>query len=253
VRRFRPKAADVAIPTGIIIGLAGACVLATPPHATVVVRPERGPYVVEFHPLDAPVIVRNTESNTLAGIEFKQFGLDKFTPEQLQASTAGSWWYKNALAFFAPDGKTLVIRLGNGKMLGVDLAKGRPMPDIPKDLADLGRRRSVEVSAKLLTSSNPLDRETGAIVGGQETIREAIPRLKELLKDEAYYVSGCDIQNMTRVYYVRKAADRALRSMGEAVGNGTLEEPHRWIAPDGPSILPPVIPEEPAPGQKGNR
>jgi hypothetical protein len=77
-----------------------------------------------------------------------------------------------------------------------------------------------------LTSDKPHERETGAIVSGQERIRKAIPRLKQLLKDDAYYIYSSDLAKWTRDYYVRKAADRALRSMGEAVGKVTLEEPH---------------------------
>lgn len=108
----------------------------------------------------------------------------------------------------------LVIRLGHGKFIGVSLSDSRPVSKLPKALMAFGKCRSIELSLKLLKSKKPIERQTGAIVCGQEKVRRAIPLLKQLLKDDAYYTTNIPKEG-TRVFYVRRAAKTALELMVE--------------------------------------
>jgi hypothetical protein len=168
--------------------------------------------------------------------------------DQPEVSTAGCWWYKNAFAVFTPDGNALVIRLGDATIVCIDVVQGCPMEEIPRAFAELAGQQSREIAAKLLESRNAFERETGAIVSGQERISETIPRLRELLNDEAYGTTGIDIRHKTRDYFVRRAAVSALRSMGEAVGNVTVEEPDPPSDDSdfSPFPFPPITPAGPA-------
>ena len=61
----------------------------------------------------------------------------------------------------------------------------------------------------MLCSEEANDRKTGALLCGQEKLPEAIPALKKLLSDPAWFMRGSTI-----ILYVREAAKVALESMG---------------------------------------
>ena len=76
----------------------------------------------------------------------------------------------------------------------------------------------------LLDSKNASERTTGAAICGQLKIKSAIPRLKDLLKDDQYSLSVSSLISERRFYDVRKAARDALEAMGEKVKGVVVEE-----------------------------
>lgn len=90
-----------------------------------------------------------------------------------------------------------------------------------ESLHDYEKKRSVEIARKYLESKDTEERRTGAIVAGQLKLREAIPRLRVLLKDDAHK----DLFSLPffwkKEYFVADAAQESLEKMGEKAG----EEP----------------------------
>lgn len=237
----KTRAVPILIVLAVLISASTACAFASEPHDSVVRRSKE--YVVELRPTwDAAVVVRRRECKVSSKIGLQGFGLCNFTLEQIEASTAGIWWYKNSLSFFDQCGNLLVIRLGHGKFIGVSLDDGRPVSKLPKALVEFSKRRSIELSLRLLKSKTPIERQTGAIVCGQEKVKRAIPLLKDLLKDNEYYTTNVP-KEWTRVYYVRKAAKEALQSMNESVSNVIIEELDR---PTKRGRIVPAEPESPS-------
>ena len=77
-------------------------------------------------------------------------------------------------------------------------------------------------------SPNPEDRKTGAMICGQLMIREAIPRLRELLQDRSdHQVMGGPYEELTIVLHVPKAAKQALEKLGQETGLVSTELPGR--------------------------
>ena len=76
---------------------------------------------------------------------------------------------------------------------------------------------------RMLDSKESRERQTGAIICGQLRIREALPKLKGLLSDENSYTTNVP-KKWTRVYFVRKAAKKALEDLGETANNIVVEE-----------------------------
>jgi hypothetical protein len=156
----------------------------------------------------------------------------------IEQTVSSYWWNKDSVSFFGPEDKTFVIRVHWGKTLFLWLQDGALMDDewhrvhqdwlIPKrewlaihDFADKQIRKN---GRALLDSKDASERKTGALICGQERITWAIPRLKELLKDDEYYMCTSSLISWTRVYYVRKAARDALKLMGEKVEGVIVEE-----------------------------
>ena len=82
-----------------------------------------------------------------------------------------------------------------------------------------------EQTAAMLDSNASDQRRTGAMVCGQEKYRQTIPKLRTLLTDNAYHTQGGGSE-VTKVFYVRKAAKQALERMGEKVESVVVEEPY---------------------------
>jgi len=150
----------------------------------------------------------------------------------IERSVSSIWWNKNSISFFGPEDNTFFVRLKWGQWLVFDLASGNIIKvdsNAEPKWSDLLRYRDNTLSQRaisMLTSDSPKERETGAIVSGQEKFKNAIPQLRELLKDnEAFILGDLGGADEKRVYYVRKAAKEALVRMGEQVENIVTEEP----------------------------
>jgi HEAT repeat protein len=151
------------------------------------------------------------------------------------------WWDRNAVVFFGPKEKTLIIRLRWGRILMVELDDGDVMDEEWyedhkrwyiketewKKLHAFAREHSAKLAVSMLGSKDSFDRETGAVVVGQMKCRGAIPKLRTLLDDPNVYWRTGDGSLMTTVYYVRKAAKQALEAMGEEVKGVVVEEPEK--------------------------
>lgn len=159
-------------------------------------------------------------------------------------------WNDNSIIFFGPAGEgfvggtgeeTLMIRFSFGQCTFINLANGYVMYHYkdhgqeddeqkdheqdefflpPRQFADKQIRKRAQ---RMLYSKGSYERNTGAMVSGQLKLRENIPRLRQLLNDiDGSYTRGSGEGTMI-ILYVRKAAKKALESMGEKVGNIVLE------------------------------
>ena len=142
-------------------------------------------------------------------------------------------WIVEAVMSFGPKEKYFFIRLYWGEYLIVELESGhvlrqgrrfgvsgaRPVEGEEwRTLLAAADRRSRGAALAMLNWENPNERETGAIVAMHLGIRRAIPRLRELLSDDAVY--SIDRRDF---FPVRQAAKEALESFGEKV-NGVVTE-----------------------------
>jgi len=211
----------VVIISTVLVSSSSLRILASEPHDAIVRSSKK--YHVELRPTPSDaVVIRRIESKKSSTIALERLGILEAT----EASTAGIWWYENALVFFDQSGDLLVIRLGNGQFIGVNLKLSRPMPKLPESLREFSKRHSIELSLRLLKSENPFERQAAAIVCGQEKVERSIPLLRDLLKDNETYTTNVP-KEWTRVYYVRKAAKVALQFMNESVSNVIVEESDR--------------------------
>lgn len=141
----------------------------------------------------------------------------------------GTWtvssvlWRENGLVFFGPKDASLFVRLSTGQTLMIDLKSGDLMDynwfeyhdaSMQTSLLAFGRERSGVLALEYLRSDDARERQTGAMVAGQLGVRAAIPRLRELLTDEAESLTMSGLVT-TRHRYVADAAKEALTQMGE--------------------------------------
>ncbi|MDD5774098.1 MAG: hypothetical protein PHX78_11600 [bacterium] len=92
-------------------------------------------------------------------------------------------------------------------------------------LRDYGNKKSIEYTFELIKSEDASNIRKGVKFAGQLNIRELIPRLKDLLKDNHFLEGTTDkTQITTKDYYIRKVAKEALEKMGEKVEGIVLEE-----------------------------
>lgn len=185
-----------------------------------------------------PVVIYGPDGKLIRMHSLESLGLegDSDMPE---CSTVGVEWDENAIVFFGPKEKTLIIRLRWGRILMVKLDSGDVMDEEWyeeykgwyiketewKKLHAFAREHSAKLAVFMLGSKDSRDRQTGAIAVGQMKCRGAIPKLRTLLDDpNAYGFQAGDGPLMT-VYYVRKVAKQALEAMGEEVKGVVIEEP----------------------------
>jgi hypothetical protein len=176
--------------------------------------------------------VHSRESLGLTG---KDIGMDII---KIEMSTSGFWWSKDSISFFDPKEEKFLIRLHWGKWLVFDLRSGELFPresrfsgaDAKQTHAgewqrlDEFKTKTITPRAiALLKFPEPEKQKTGALICGQEKIREAIPLLKGFLTSPASYLTGSGKQKI-RVYFVHKAAKEALEQMGENVTGVIIEE-----------------------------
>jgi hypothetical protein len=157
----------------------------------------------------------------------------------IKITVSSYWWNENSISFFGPDEEKFFIRLHWGKWIVLDLRGGDLFQkeetffrdDLRKQheqewekLVQYRRKTLAKHAIRMLGSEGAWDRETGALISGQEKLKEAIPRLRKLLDDEKYSITNVT-KEWTRVYFVRKAAKKALEAMGEKVQAVVIEEP----------------------------
>jgi hypothetical protein len=157
----------------------------------------------------------------------------------IEQSVSSYWWNTDSLSFWGPEDKTFIIRLHWGKTLLLwlqddgdlmddewyGLRRGWAMSETEwKAIHDFSDKKIRKDGLALLDSKDASERKIGASICGQMKITSAIPRLKELLKDDQYCESTSTLISWTRVYYVRKAAKDALEAMGETVKGVTFEK-----------------------------
>jgi hypothetical protein len=151
--------------------------------------------------------------------------------------TSGPDWRKHTLIFLGPEEKSLFLRLSGGGIRILRLSDGTVMTDgwyrkvggpvwqMPqaewKTLTVFAANRTPELAVEYLSSEDPDQRETGAILSGQLRLRKAIPKLRTLLGDGAAYYQGTDASRMVTVYFVRDAARHSLQLLGENVETNT--------------------------------
>jgi hypothetical protein len=184
--------------------------------------------VVIYGPLGDLIRVHSTES----------LGL-KDDIQHIKRTISSYWWNEASVSFFGPDDEKFFIRLHWGKWIVLDLRSGdlfekeqtffrddlrREHEQEWEKLVQYRQKTLAKHAIRLLGSENAKDRKTGALVSGQEKLREAIPALRRLLDDKESFSTNVP-KEWTRVYFVRKAAKEALEAMGEKVQAVIIEEP----------------------------
>jgi hypothetical protein len=185
--------------------------------------------VVIYGPIGELVRVHSTDS----------LGFKGDSVGHIKRSISSYWWNEDSVSFFAPGDEKFFIRLYWGKWIVLDLGSGALFEkeqtffrdDLRRDheqewkkLVQYRQKTLAKHAIRLLGPEIAEDRKTGALVSGQEKLREAIPALRKLLDDKEYG-STYTGKDWTRVYYVRKAAKEALEAMGEKVQPVIIEEP----------------------------
>ncbi|MEI6149515.1 MAG: hypothetical protein WCS01_10495 [bacterium] len=146
-------------------------------------------------------------------------------------------WSRHAIVFFDSKERVLFVRLDTGGLLMFDLSwgdlmnrewfethKGWHMAEADwKALQEFGRAQIKTRALRNLGDQSPWTRLTAVRVCQQEEYREAIPKLRGLLADNACFTRGGPPYR--KVYYVRGAAKAALEALGGKVDDIVLEEP----------------------------
>ena len=159
-----------------------------------------------------------------------------------RVSVSSRWWDEDSLVFFGPKDTTFFIYLCTSQVLMLQLQDGDVMDEHWyaaakrrfhiteqewESLRTYGKKRkkrAAELALECLKSKHPRERKTGALFAGQFRLREAIPTLRSLLSDEAYWLSSLHGGTwMYRDYYVRRAAKEALELLGEKTGDIVVE------------------------------
>jgi len=169
---------------------------------------------------DGNVLIIRT-MRTTASFSIDALGLTPFE----EFSLRGYQWYQNAIGYVATNhfkagdeqsfSHIFYFRHRSGKDVAIDLGAMQPIEDsnvLDRDALD---RRTISKAARLLRSQDPRERQTAAIHLGQLRSEQHLPQIMSLLGDPASYTrgSGADIE---RVYYVREAAEKAIRLIQEA-------------------------------------
>lgn len=186
---------------------------------------DNGRYVVTLddwgHVGSLPVVIYGHRGKVVMVHNLDSLFNDRAEVTLLVRSISSVWWRDDAITFFGPEEKTFCIWLLSGKKIILHLGMGRVLgPDLWQNEFDpveaYARRQIPEEVMKRLRSRDPSERKTGAVWAGRSKVRQAIPLLKELLRDQAkVLVNPGD----------RAAAKVALEQMGESVGPVTLEKP----------------------------
>ncbi len=205
-----------------------------------VLVPDSGQFVVTLDEFDAlgtlPVVVYGPDGRVLRVHSIATLGLDD-DRQRMPRNGSSLCWDKGAIVFFGPGEEQLVIRLRWGKTLFLNLRSGDVMDDawvarhVPwtiqkrdwdalREFADAQiRTRALE----LFRSQDADERETAIAVARQLELKEAIPLLRELLKDQTSFVERRSGGPWTTVYYIRDAAKAALEELGEKVETSTTQ------------------------------
>lgn len=146
-----------------------------------------------------------------------------------RVTVSSVWWNEDALVFFGPKDATLFVRLSTGRLIMISMKSGSLMDDkwfrlesaigasdenTRASLHAVSKEGAADLALRYLQSDNPRQRRTGAVVAGQLGLRDTIPRLRALLKDETESLSIIGLLPV-RHRYVADAAKEALIQMGE--------------------------------------
>ena len=205
---------------------------------------DAGKYVVTMdewgHIGQLPVVIYGARGRLVKAHSIDSLDLDDDVGH-IQTTMSSCLWNEDSVSFFGPKEETFVIRLHWGRMLILDLSNGRVMnkgshrfsraianEEAWRILLDFVAKQLRQRALAMLISMHPEDRKTGAMLSGQVMIREAIPRLRELLGDRSYYTTmGGAHEESTIVLYVREAARQALEKLGEETGPVLTELPEK--------------------------
>lgn len=190
-----------------------------------------GRYVVtmdEWHRVGKlPLVLYGPRGSLIAVHSKDTLGLGKDL-HRIPVTVSSVWWSFGSVSFFDPQEEAFFIRLHWGRKIMIDPRDGTVMDEewyerrkrwamSEENWAALHERYQsglVQRVLAMLDSASPQDRMVGARACGEEGIREAAPRLKELLDDRAYVhdmirlVQGPETE---RVSTVAQAAAEALR------------------------------------------
>ena len=204
---------------------------------------DSGKYVVtmdEWHSVgELPVVVYGQRGELIRVHSTDSLGL-KHDVLQITITASSYWWNEDSLIFFGPDEETLFIRLHWGKLLLLRLRDGDLMNDewyemskgwlIPRKTGKPfttsrgGKSGSVPCVAGSAVSQ---ERKIAATICGQEKLKEAIPRLRELLADTEhveYFATSAGAAMDSRVPRQR-GGQGGLRNMDEACEDVVVEQP----------------------------
>jgi hypothetical protein len=203
---------------------------------------DSGQYVLtmdEWHSVgELPVVIYGPRGELVRVHSTDSLGLKDDTLH-IDRTISSYWWNENSISFFGPDEAKFFIRLHWGKWIVLDLRRGDLFQkeemffrdDLRKQheqewekLVQYRQQTLAKHAIRMLGSEEAQDRQTGALLSGQEKLKEAISRLRKLLDDKESFSTNVP-KEWTRVYFVRKAAKEALEAMGEKVQAVIIEEP----------------------------
>lgn len=190
---------------------------------------DNGKYVVTMDEWsnigELPIVIYGDKGKLIKVHSIESLEL-KNDQEHITISVSSYMWDEDSIAFFGPKDEYFFVRLHWGKWITIELQNGelfkKDIYFFRKDLKAehlkinekllLYREKKLkELVLTMLYSNKPEKRKVAARISGQENYREAIPRLKKLLNDQAYYI--IDRGKKSKVYYIRDAAQKALDSM----------------------------------------
>ena len=191
-----------------------------------------------------PVVIYGRRGVLIRVHSIESLGLDDDILK-IKQTVSSQWWNEDSISFFSADEELFLTRLHWGKWIVIELNSGdlvtkgnkfyrdgmwKEPEQIWKSLDAYRMKQLSESVVRLLSSNKPEERKTGALVAGQEKLKETIPRLRQLLTDKEFFtVSGGGYAEPMAVLYVRKAAVEALISLGQAVKNVKYEFPEKQV------------------------
>lgn len=188
-----------------------------------------------------PVVIYGDRGKLIRVHSIDSLGLRDETTN-IDVSISSFWWSSGSVSFFGPDDETFFIRLlwAKWRVLGLrdgelltregTTARGgvnREHLDRWDRLCRYRRKTLATRAVAMLSSKNPDDRATGALVCGQEHLTDAIPKLRALLSDQEYSTRSNSPKVWRKVYCVREVAKAALEALGQKVDGVVIEEPCR--------------------------
>ncbi|MBN2022872.1 MAG: hypothetical protein JW809_08750 [Pirellulales bacterium] len=203
---------------------------------------DSGRYVVtmdEWHHVGKlPVVIYGNDGRLIRVHDTDSLGL-KDDVLNIKMSISSYWWNEGAVSLFGPDDETFLIRLHWGKWIVLELENGDLLAkekdfyrdDLRKQhdqrwlkLEEYREKKLAERVVKMLTSDDPEERRTAAVICGEEKYMQAVPQLRKLLADEEYFDCITDWK-WSRVFFVREAAKEALQALGQEVDPPKGEHP----------------------------
>ena len=190
-----------------------------------------------------PLVIYGSSGDTVCVHSLVSLGLmHEFMIRSVVGYTGRGWnWLENSICLFMEDEGMFCIRLNSGRIVLVQLENGGIASDkdaaalsyggwqemSPRRLEALEEKAREEIRTKeiprMFSSQDPDERETAALVCGQERLEDKVEALRGLLGDGTFYLRRTEAGTV-RVYYVRKAATEALRVLKREVGEVVLEE-----------------------------